>query len=121
MADLRAGLTTGGYHVVQFQRGAEAAAFLAALSRFLNSPAGDSHRSGSQRPEVWVGANQGEGVELYLDDAALEAVRNAFSPVPVSRQASRSELVLAGGRLLLGGDDIPAYGVVEIEQLLMKE
>ena len=67
------------YYLMEFEREAEAAALLAALSRYLNSPAGDDARSRTVEIRGWVGER---GARLYLNAAALAAVDAAFSPLP---------------------------------------
>ena len=61
------------FHVLNFDRREEAAAFVAALSRVLNSPRGDT--LAFQNVEVWSEVASTKGVRLYLSDAALEAAR----------------------------------------------
>jgi len=69
------------YHLVVFQRVTEAAAFVAALSRWLASPA--SGNGPADDIEVWSTIEGSTGV-VYLSDAALVSATARFAPVPVS-------------------------------------
>jgi hypothetical protein len=101
------------FHVMEFVHHDEAAAFVAALSRFLNSPdaphAGKPKakskakakskskakaKSKSKSPiEVWARSPvASEGVVLFLSDAAQTAADKAFSPVPIGRTIKRASL-----------------------------
>ncbi len=70
------------YHIIRFERRIEAAALLAALSRFLNSPPGDLAKSETNPVEIRGHANGLDGMDLYLNSAALAATMTAFSPLP---------------------------------------
>ena len=75
------------YHVLRFDRAAEAAGFVAALSRFLNSPVGSTYVDHTDSLEVWScvpTALRPDVVELFLSDAALDAAATVFSPVRVA-------------------------------------
>ena len=62
------------YHIIVFGCSTDAAAFVAALSRFLNSPEGSSYKAYQSPLEVWGRAfARADTVEIYLSDAALEA------------------------------------------------
>ncbi|HKG94231.1 MAG TPA: hypothetical protein VKA84_20130, partial [Gemmatimonadaceae bacterium] len=65
------------YHVVHFDHAAEAAAFIAALSRFLDAPGGGGFVTGPPPAagpvEVWSYPTvPGDSVEVYLSGGALE-------------------------------------------------
>ncbi len=88
------------FHILEFDHHDEAAAFVAALSRFVSTPA--TSAAGEERVEVWARSPvHRESVKLFLNDRALEAARAAFSPVPshktVSRQALPDECFLIIG------------------------
>ena len=97
------------FHVLEFDHHDEAAAFVAALSRFVSSPA----RAGDPGSvEVWARSPvHRESVKLFLSDRALDAAQTAFSPVPhhktVSRQALPDEC------FLIIGDNTKAWGADE--------
>src|SRR5689334_17916048 len=70
-------------HVVLFDGLEEAAAFVAALSRYLSSPARPVPAAASA--VVWAKVRPGnEGVEVYLSDGALAATATGFAPPPPS-------------------------------------
>ena len=115
--------TNGGgdrsqFHVLKFDRREEAAAFVAALSRVLNSPGADTYAL--QNVEVWADAASTQHVSLFLSDAALEAAESAFSPVRVSGTASK-ESASRADRLIIRGGVTPAWGLADAElQLSMR-
>ena len=100
------------FHVVEFNQRNEAAAFVAALSRLLNSPRGGSYAS--RAVEVWADTASTEGVTLFLSDAALEAAESAFSPVRAGDKVSR-ESAARGHRLIIAGGVTAAWGVADAE------
>lgn len=67
---------------MKFQRKVEAAALLATLSRFLNSPEGRVDKSGADLVEILGRSTPADEVELYVSGGALEAINAAFSPLP---------------------------------------
>jgi hypothetical protein len=103
------------FHVVEFDRREEAAAFVAALSRVLNSPRGDAYAS--RAVEVWVDTPSTASVRLFLSTAALDAAEAAFSPVRVGDSVSR-ESASRGHRLIIDGGVTPAWGLAEAESQL---
>ena len=117
------------FHVMEFVHHDEAAAFVAALSRFLNSP--DAPRAGEPKSksksksksnpksrlkspiEVWARSPvAAEGVVLFLSDAAQTAADKAFSPVPVGRTIKRASLP-DECFLIIEGGVTPAWGAAE--------
>ncbi|AHG88242.1 hypothetical protein J421_0705 [Gemmatirosa kalamazoonensis] len=82
---MRTPAAQGTYHVVHFADGVEAAGFVAALSRFLDSPRW--HRPPSHLDvEVWSDASPtAGGVALYLSDGALAATAAGFDAPAVTR------------------------------------
>ena len=101
------------YHVVLFDRVEEAAAFVAALSRFLSSPEGTS--ASIPRPiEVWaiVLANDG-GAEVYLSDGAFAATVAGLAPPVTAGVRDAHEVTIAAARLITDGDPI-AYTTGDI-------
>ena len=98
------------FHVLEFEHHDEAAAFVAALSRFLGSPA--SGGSGSESLEVWARSPvHRESVKLFLNDRALDAAQAAFSPVPSHKTVSRQ--ALPDECFLIIGDNTKAWGADE--------
>ena len=111
------------FHVMEFVHHDEAAAFVAALSRFLNSP--DAPRAGKPKAkskgkskakspiEVWARSPvASEGVVLFLSDAAQAAADTAFSPVPIGRIIKRASLP-DECFLIIEGGVTPAWGAAE--------
>lgn len=102
------------FHVMEFAHHDEAAAFVAALSRFLVSPKGSA--SGSRKPpalEVWARSPvASEGVVLFLSRSALTAAKKEFSPVPIARTIKRAALP-AESFLIIEGGVTPAWGAAE--------
>jgi hypothetical protein len=102
------------YHRVSFDDTEEAAAFVAALSRYLASPAGDACRSADSPIEI-IAAHDvvPPAVGLYLSAGALRATAAGFGlPDMVDRcrpdELPMDRLVVLGDadRLAYGRDDI---------------
>jgi hypothetical protein len=117
---------------MEFVHHDEAAAFVAALSRFLNSP--DAPRAGKPKSksksksksrlkspiEVWARSPvAAEGVVLFLSDAAQSAADKAFSPVPIGRIIKRASLP-DECFLIIEGGVTPAWGAAEASARLSK-
>lgn len=102
----------GEFHVMEFAHHDEAAAFVAALSRLLESPrpvAADDTRT----VEVWARSTvASEGVRLFLSDSALAAAESGFAPVPVVRTVKRDSLPDESFLIIQGGIT-PAWGAAE--------
>jgi hypothetical protein len=101
------------FHVMEFVHHDEAAAFVAALSRFLNSP--DAPRGGKKKSPIEVWARSpvaAEGVVLFLSNAAQTAADKAFSPVPVARIIKRASLP-DECFLIIEGGVTPSWGAAE--------
>jgi hypothetical protein len=116
------------FHVMEFVHHDEAAAFVAALSRFLNSPDApraakpkSKSKSKSKSPiEVWARSPvASEGVVLFLSDAAQTAADKAFSPVPIGRTIKRASLP-DECFLIIEGGVTPAWGAAEASARLSK-
>jgi len=111
---------THKYHIIKFDNQVEAAAFIAALSRFLNYPQGSVYRSQADSIEVWfqsIAINT--PVKLYLSDGVLNAAKAAFSPMPVTITFDGENLP-NGCMLILGGDQIPSWGLEEAQRHLTR-
>jgi len=107
------------FHVLAFARTNEAAAFVAALSRFLNSPPGAGFAHAPESVEVWSYSPPGEErIEVYLSAGALAAVSAVFSPVPVTGKR-RGDALAADVVMIIGGGQRPAaWGLAEAERRL---
>lgn len=99
-------------HRLEFGDRTEAAAFLAALSRFLASPRGNSLRSDNAPAVVWA---LPDGSALLLSASAAAAVTAAFAPVPSSATISGAP---PDARVVLDGNRGEALGVLEAERRL---
>jgi GNAT superfamily N-acetyltransferase len=98
------------FHVMEFTHHDEAAAFVAALSRLLESPESAGVRGDRTEIEVWARSPVAtEGVRLFLSDQALSAAETRFSPVPVVRTIKRESLPNESFLIIEGGVT-PAWG-----------
>lgn len=98
---------SSGFHVMEFTHHDEAAAFVAALSRLLESP---PSAAGRQNVEVWARSPvASEGVRLFLSDEALAAAESGFAPVPVVGSVKRESLP-DESFLIIDGGITPAWG-----------
>jgi hypothetical protein len=106
------------YHLIRFSGRTASAAFIAALSRFLDSPVGSDFMEPPEPAEVWIDARSLRAwVDVYLSGSALAAARAAFAPVPVS--GALPGVVLADGCvLLIGAGRSPSWGMAEAERRL---
>ncbi|MGI8497527.1 MAG: hypothetical protein ACR2OG_08105 [Gemmatimonadaceae bacterium] len=110
--------TRSRYHVVAFPQIDEAAAFIAAFSRFLASPTGGMDERTEGRSEIWVRADQSDGgLAIYLSDGALAAAARGFGPPPLAGEAT-PETVHATCTLVLSGGDTP-FGQDEVLRRLI--
>jgi len=113
---------------MEFAHHDEAAAFVAALSRLLDSPkAGPPppppHPPAGRRSpvEVWArSAVAAEGVRLFLSDTALAIAKESFSPVPIVRTIKRASLP-DDSFLIIEGGVSPAWGVAEASTRLSRQ
>ena len=101
------------FHVMEFAHHDEAAAFVAALSRFLDSPKSGTAAARQPTIEVWARSPvASEGVLLFLSTAARSAAEKAFSPVPIARTIKRESLP-DECFLIIEGGVTPAWGAAE--------
>jgi len=105
------------YHVMECDRTSEAAAFVAALSRFLDSPLAGAVLRGERVVEVWARSVSSNVTTLYLTDGALVAAQLAFAPVPVSGVRAYAGAP-TGARRVLDGRQRRAMGVDDAMQQL---
>ena len=100
------------YHVAHFDHTTEAAAFVAALTRFLDSPNGSSFTRESHSLEVWIdSASTRAGVEVYLSEDALKATTAGF-PAPKLSGTRRGD-ALAPDCALVIGDSVTLHSMSE--------
>jgi hypothetical protein len=106
------------YHVLAFERTNEAAAFVAALARYLNSPAGAAFVKAPATVEVWSYSPSEEKIEVYLSEGALAAVAAVFTPVPVIAKRRGAALPKDCVMIIGGGQRPAAWGLAEAERRL---
>jgi hypothetical protein len=98
------------FHTLAFAHHDEAAAFLAALSRFLYSPQGAVPQASTSAPRVWASAPASEeGAQLFLNDSALRAAEEAFSPIHTSKVVREAALP-RGSFLIIEAGRTPPLG-----------
>ncbi|HKR09054.1 MAG TPA: GNAT family N-acetyltransferase [Gemmatimonadaceae bacterium] len=102
------------FHVLELEHHDEAAAFVAALSRFINSP-GNADAKTTKALEVWARSPVSqESVKLYLNDMALSAAQAAFGALPTHKTVSRQSLpdecflIIGGGTGSWGAEEASA-------------
>lgn len=106
------------YHLIRFSGRTASAAFIAALSRFLDSPSGSDYMGPPEPAEVWIDVRAFIAcVDVYLNGGALAAAQSSFAPVPVAG-AVPGVLLADGSILLIGGGRSPAWGMAEAERRL---
>ena len=101
------------FHAITFGYKVEAAAFIAALSRYLVSPAGAHYRAAHPHVEVRAFADSLDQVTVYLSDAALGAARTAFSPVV--GDVARGAVPPIGCLVVIRAGKLCAFGLEEAE------
>jgi hypothetical protein len=101
------------FHTLDFEHHDEAAAFLAALSRFLYSPQGAVPHESPGSPRVWASAPASEeGARLFLNDSALRAAEEAFAPIHTTKVVGEGSLP-AGSFLIIEAGRTPPMGAAE--------
>lgn len=110
------GPNQGKHHRITFEHETEGAAFVAALSRFLSSPAGSPYLAHAVAVEVRSRPLPDGGLELYLSDSALEAATAVFSPVPVVETISSAALPEASTLTIQG--TVSAWGLNDAQKHL---
>jgi len=94
------------YHMLRFQDGGEADAFVRALQRFLSSPKGSDYIAEPYKTEAWAsGPLAARPLEIYLSDGALAAAESVFAPVPIACTRRGDELP-GECRLVMRGADL---------------
>ena len=106
------------FHMMHFEFRSEAAAFVAALSRFLGSPRGEGYMEPPDAVQIWSHAGLATGsVDLFLTADALAAATAAFAPVIGAGTNPNMELP-DGCTLLIGDAHAPSWGLEEAERVL---
>ncbi len=110
--------TERNFHVVRFAQMVDAAAFVAALSRFLNSPQVGPTDGLLDAVEVWHGTvERADCVSLFLSDEALRLANDAFPSVPVNATVPFEGLP-ANRTIIVKGGHTGAMGMVDAQDLL---
>lgn len=105
------------YHRCGFPDRAQAAAFVAALSRFVRGPRGTPYRDAARGAVVWSRTrSDSDAVDLYLSDAALRATTEAFGAPSVLEVVDRS--ALPAECALLFTSTSPAWGMEQADEHL---
>lgn len=105
------------YHRCGFPDRAQAAAFVAALSRFVRGPRGTPYRDATRGAIVWSRTrDDSEGVDLYLSEAALRASIEAFGAPAVLETVDRAGL--PSECALLYTNNSPALGMEQADEQL---
>ena len=114
----------GVYHLVRYTDVSEAAAFVAALSRFLSYPQGSKFLRPVTPAEVWsclyLKADEIERVEVYLNTTALDAVREAFGE-PAINAVQRGDQLPMDCILLIGAGGVEAWGLEQAQWHILSE
>lgn len=98
------------YHRCGFPDRAQAAAFVAALSRFVGGPRGTPYRDAAHHAVVWSRTrSNADAVDLYLSDAALHATIEAFGAPTVLDVVPGAELPAECALLFTSAS--PAWGM----------
>lgn len=112
------------YHLLKFIDIGEAAAFVAALSRFLSSPSGSKYFRPSAPAEVWsrvLGpAYDIERVEVYMNASALGAVAETFLRPPAT-ETLRGNQMPPDCISLIGAGGAEAWGLEEAQWHMLSE
>ena len=100
-------MTFDDYHRLSFTHPDDAAAFVAALSRFVHGPAGQAFREPTARIEIWAASSP--AIALYLSPDAVRATATGFAQPPALERCRHNELP-PQCVLILEPDDRTAYG-----------
>lgn len=110
-------LPNDAYHRCGFPDRQQAAAFVAALSRFVRGPRGAPYRDATRGAIVWSRTrDDSDGVDLYLSDAALRATTDAFGEPAVLETVDRT--ALPAECALLFTSTSPALGMEQADERL---
>src|SRR3954463_2761305 len=102
------------YHALRFDDAIEAAAYVAALSRFLSSPQGRAEQWGKSHVEVWRYTSlSGKPAHVFLNAAALSAASVAFGVPPIF-EVLRKDQIPAGAMLVLDSRNVSPLGLNDV-------
>ncbi len=112
------------YHLLQFTNLNEAAAFVAALSRFLSSPRGGKYLRPSAAAEVWSHvegeAEAIEHIEIYMNGPAIAAEKDVFTS-PSWMETRRGAQMPSDCVLLIGAAGAETWGMEEAQWHILSE
>lgn len=112
------------YTLVQYTDITEAAAFVAALTRYLSSSKGSKYLLPSAAAEVWSyvygDVDAVERIEIYLNPIAVDAVVSMFGRLPLS-EARRGHQLSVDCVQLIGGGGVEVWGVEEAQWHILSE
>ncbi len=112
------------YHMLEFTNISEAAAFVAALSRFLSSPSGGKYLRPLAAAEVWshVDGEAGtiERIEIYMNGTAIEAEKDVFTR-PSWVETLRGDQMPSDCVLLIGAGGGETWGMEEAQWHILSE
>ena len=112
------------YHMLEFTNISEAAAFVAALSRFLSSPPGGRYLRPSAAAEVWSHVEGEDGtierIEIYMNGAAIEAEKDVFTS-PSWMETLRGDQMPLDCVLLIGAGGSETWGMEEAQWHILSE
>lgn len=101
--------------------GEEAAAFVAALSRYLNSPRAASAGNQFELVEIRARIQQEHpDVELFLNPIARNAATQAFGSLPHGTRTNLELEDLQQTSVVLQGPQVPALGADDARKLLFR-
>ncbi len=105
------------YHRCRFPDRAQAAAFVAALSRFVRGPRGGAYRDATRGAIIWSRTyDDSDAVDLYLSDVALRATIDGFGEPAVLETVDRT--ALPAECALLFTSTSPAWGMEQADEQL---
>jgi len=112
------------YSLMQFTNIEYAAAFVAALSRYLSSPEGRVYFRPAAAAEVWsyvAGDTDAiERIDIYLNQIAIKAAKDAFGSISMT-EMRRGKHLPRECILLIGAGGVEAWGLEEAQWHIMAE
>ncbi len=112
------------YHMLEFTDLGDAAAFVAALSRFLSSPRGGKYLRPSAAAEVWSHlegeADAIERIEIYMNGPAIEAEKDVFTS-PSWMETRRGDQMPVDCVLLISAGGSETWGMEEAQWHILSD
>ena len=101
-------------YLLHFEQQTEAAAFIAALSRFVNSPAWEAGDPNLAVLELWTDCLHPAGMAVYMNEVTYQAAATAFAPLPPIYTRPLPD----SAEIILRGVHPPAWGREQAERQL---